>query len=129
MPDLTKLGARAIMFALAALFILAVIIGGYNAITAKPKAEARLGKNQAESATASGRDAANTVGTAGARDAGIDATTRENERNIRNAQGADAPVAAPVRDAGLVSLCRRASHLHDPKCLLLAHPRDVANPH
>lgn len=116
MPDLTKAGARAIMFALAALFVLAVIIGGYNAITAKPKAEARLGRNTTEAASASGRDAVNTVGAAGEREAAADAVTRSNDKDIRNAQGADAAVADPARDAGLRGLCKRQAYRSDPRC-------------
>lgn len=117
------LTARAAMWLLAVVAALAGAWWFYAAVTAKPKAEARLGRNQAEAAQQSGTDAVNTVGAAGDREAASDALTRANERTIRNAQGADAPVAAPVRDAGLASLCRRASHIRDPKCVLLAHPR------
>lgn len=106
--------------ALRLLIAIAVVMGLwwlYSTITAKPKAEARLGRNQAEAAQKSGSDAVNTVGAAGDREASIDAVTRSNEKVIRNAQGADAPVDPAARDAGLRSLCRRASYQRDPRCL------------
>ncbi len=95
----------------------------YSFVTANPKAEARLGRNQAEAASQSGQDAVNTVGAAGEREAASDALTRSNEKDIRNAEGANAPVAAPARDAGLRGLCQRRSYNRDPKCLQFTDPR------
>ena len=86
-------------------------------ITSRPKAEARLSRNQAQAAAQSGADAVNTVGRAGDREAASDALTRSNEGMIRNAEGGDAKVAAPVNDAGLAALCRRASHRDSPRCV------------
>lgn len=114
---------KLILGAVAALLIVFALWWLYATITAKPKAEARLGKNQTEAAQQSGEDAVNTVGAAGEREAGIDETTRTNEREIRNAEGADAPVAGGVRDAGLRSLCRRASYRNDPRCVQFTDPR------
>lgn len=110
---------RWLLLGLGVLFLLA---WGYSALTRNSKAEARLSKNQAEAAAQSGSDAANTVGAAGDREAASDALTRDNEKDIRNAEGSDAPVAAPARDAGLDGLCRRAAYRNDPKCLQRAHP-------
>ena len=123
MPDLPKLTLRAVLFALAGLAAVLVLVAVYNAITARPKAEARLNRNQAQAAQASGRDAVDRVGAAAEREAEGDALTRSNEKEIRNAQGADAPVDPAARDAGLRSLCRRAAYRRDPKCLQLANPR------
>lgn len=89
----------------------------YGSLTAKPKAEARLGKNQTEAATASGRDAVEAVGKQAAGEAAVDGVTKENERDIRSAKGADADVGGDVRDAGLRSLCRRASYRNHPRCV------------
>ncbi len=94
----------------------------YQFVTAAPKAEAKLGRNQAEAALQAGQDAVSVVGKAGEREATIAETTRTNEVEIRNAEGADAPVAAPARDAGLASLCRRASYRSDPKCVQRVNP-------
>lgn len=44
---------------------------------------------------------------------------RANEEEIRNAQGADAPVNPAARDAGLRSLCRRAAYRDSARCKLL----------
>ncbi len=102
---------------LIALAILAGLWWLYSYVTAAPKAEAKLGRNQAEAALQGGQDAVNTVGAAADREAASDALTRSNEVEIRNAQGADAVVAAPARDAGLRALCRRAAYHSDPKCV------------
>ena len=101
--------------------ILLAVFWLYSFITARPEAEARLGKNQAEAAAQSGRDAVNTVGAAGEREATSADLTRENDRDIRNAEGADATVAAPARDAGLAALCRRATYQDTKQCVTLRH--------
>ncbi len=122
MPTLTGT-TKIILAALTALLIALAVWWLYSTWTAKPKAEARLGKNTTEAAQASGKDAVNTVGQASDREAKIDDLTRTNERDIRNAQGADAAVAAPARDAGLRSLCSRASYRLDPRCVQQPNPR------
>ena len=104
------------LYILAGLAALGALWWLYSAITANPKAQARLGRNQAEAASQSGADAVNTVGAAGEREAAGDALTRDNDSAIRNAEGADAEVAAPVNDAGLAALCRRAAHRDSPRC-------------
>lgn len=101
-------GALAAAFALWAL---------YSAVTANPKAEARLARNQSQAALESGSDAVNTVGKAGDREAAGDAVTRENDVAIRNAPGAADPVSAEARAAGIAALCRRAAYKDDPRCL------------
>lgn len=116
MPRLT---ARLALYLLAGLAALAAAWWLYSAITAKPKAEARLSRNQAEAAAQSGADAVNTVGRAGEREAADDALTRDNERNIRNAEGADARVGEAVNDAGVQALCRRAAYRDSLRCLEL----------
>lgn len=108
---------RAGLYILAGLAALAALWWLYSAITANPKAEARLGRNQADAAAESGADAVNTVGRAADREAAIEELTRDNERSIRNAEGSDAEVAAPVRDAGLDALCRRAAYRNSLRCL------------
>lgn len=115
--------AKPILYAIAAAVAVLVLWALYNAITAKPKAEARLGRNQAEAAAESGSDAVNTVGAAGDREAASDALTRSNEEEIRHAEGADAAVADPARTAGLRALCRRASYRGKPECVQFADPR------
>jgi hypothetical protein len=85
--------------------------------------QAKLNKGQAGAAIESGGDAVNTVGNRATSDAQGDALTRENDDAIRNAEGAGAPVADGVRDAGLAGLCRRAAYRGDPRCVQHADPR------
>jgi len=87
------------------------------------KTQAKLSAGQAGAAIESGRDAANMIGNRMEAEAETDQLTRENADAIRNAEGASAPVAAPVRDAGLASLCRRAAYRGKPECLQHADPR------
>lgn len=91
--------------------------------TRNAKTETRLNKGQAGAAVESGRDSVNTVGNRAATDAAGDAITRENDNAIRNADGASAPVADGVRDAGIASVCRRAAYRGDPRCVLGADSR------
>lgn len=113
----TWLTLKAAIYVGAGLAAVAALWWLYSAWTANPKAEARLGRNQAEAASESGADAVNTVGRAADREAAADALTRSNEEDIRNAEGADAEVAAPVRDAGLDALCKRAAYRNSLRCL------------
>jgi hypothetical protein len=82
--------------------------------------EAKLATGQADAAVQSGADAVNTVGNRMSADVATDTITQENRDAITKAEGASAPVAAPVRDAGLASLCRRAAYRRDPQCV--QHP-------
>lgn len=79
-------------------------------------AQTRLERAQSEAQANSAADAVNTISRSGEAQAASEAMTRENEKEIRNAKGANAPVDPAVRDAGLRSLCRRAAYRDDPKC-------------
>lgn len=81
-------------------------------------ARARLGEATATAASRNGEDAVATVGAAARREQQSDALTRDNEKEIRNAQGADVPVDPAVRDAGLGGLCRRPAYRDDQRCRL-----------
>jgi hypothetical protein len=82
------------------------------------KTEIKLSKGQAGAAVASGSDAVQTTGNQAASETAADQVTRENADAIRHAEGADAPVTAAVRDAGLGALCRRAAYKDNPRCKL-----------
>lgn len=84
------------------------------------KTETKLATGQAGAALQSGQDAVGSTGAVEANSSAGDALTKENTDAIQNAQGAREPVAAPVGDAFIASLCRRASYRLDPKCL--QHP-------
>ncbi|CAN5702539.1 hypothetical protein BH11PSE6_BH11PSE6_00090 [soil metagenome] len=81
------------------------------------KTQAKVSEGQAGASLASGADAVDTAGNVQGNEIAADTITRENDNAIHNAEGASAPVAAPVRDAGLASLCRRAAYRGDPKCV------------
>ena len=79
-------------------------------------ARARLGEASATAASRNGEDAVATVGAAARREQQSGELTQTNEREIRNAQGADAPIDPAVRDAGLGGLCRRPAYRDDERC-------------
>lgn len=105
------------LIALAVLLGLAVWFWASWSSGQTAKTEAKLSANQVEAATASGKDAVNTVGAVGQTEDKIDLTTRENRDEIYSAEGADAPVNPAVGDAGLRGLCRRAAYRDHPDCL------------
>lgn len=80
------------------------------------KTQAKVSTGQAGASLRSGQDAANTVGNRMDADASEDQQTRTNGDDIRKADGAGAPVAAPVRDAGLTALCHRAAYFNSQRC-------------
>jgi hypothetical protein len=106
---------------IAALALIALLAGLFalNRCSAARTAhtEVKLATGQAGAAQASGTDAVETTGNVMGNEAATDRVTKENDDAIQNAQGASAPVAAPARDAGLRSLCRRASYRRDLKCV------------
>ena len=79
-------------------------------------ARARLGEETAKAASRNGQDAVATIGAAARREQQSDQLTQSNEREIRNAQGADARLDPAVRDAGLGGLCRRPAYRDDERC-------------
>jgi ABC-type Na+ efflux pump permease subunit len=101
-----------------ALFLVAVIGGVRSCQMARnAKTETRLVTGQAGAAIANGSDAVETVGAVAGKAAETDALTKENADAIRNAPGADAPVADGARAAGLFALCKRAAYRRDPQCV------------
>lgn len=79
-------------------------------------AQSRVERSQADAASNSAADAIATVEASGARETASESLTRENEANIRAANGASDAVNPAVRDAGLAALCRRAAYRNDPRC-------------
>jgi hypothetical protein len=85
---------KPIAWAIIALIVIAASVWLYDTWTAKPKAEARLGKNQTGAAIESGGDAVNTVGAAGARETSIDGKVNDAQAKINAAPDASAADAA-----------------------------------
>ena len=105
------LGALLVL-ALAAWWLVSSLTSGKAA-----KTQARLSTNQTESALASGTDAVQTVGRTNESERRIDVITRETERVIREAPGANAPVDPDLHSLAIERLCRRTTYLEHPDCL------------
>lgn len=84
--------------------------------------QARVERSQAEAASNSAADAIGTVARAGAAERASEDLTRSNDKEIRNAEGADTRVGSGVDAAGRRSLCRRAAYRDDPKCRVFNAP-------
>ncbi len=114
----TWLAANAVRIAIALIAIIALwwlVSSWFSGQSAKT--EAKLGRNTTEAAIESGRDAVNAIGEQGAAEDATDRITTENTDDILNAEGADAPVAAGARAAGLRSLCKRAAYRERVECM------------
>lgn len=85
-------------------------------------AQARVERGQAGAASESAKDAIGTVRASGEAEKASEELTRSNEREIRNAEGANDPVNPASRDAGLRSLCRRPAYRDNAKCKLFNAP-------
>lgn len=79
-------------------------------------ADAQSAAAQSGAMVDSGRDAVTTVSDRAIDDAAIDAQTRENDRAIRSAPGASAPVDDGVNAAGLRALCVRRAYRDRVEC-------------
>ena len=82
------------------------------------RTQARLSKNQTEAALASGTDAVQSVGRTTEYERHVDVITRETERVIREAPGADAPVDPDLHRLGIERLCGRSAYRQHPDCVL-----------
>ena len=112
---LTLANAAILAAALTAVVLVGLAVKlGYDR---KARVEISLGKNQTDAAIKSGQDAVATVASQAASETAGDQLTKENERDIRNAPGASAPVTSELHRAGLDSLCRRAAYRGSEQCL------------
>lgn len=98
---------------LAAWWLVATLTSGSTART-----QARLSKNQTEAALASGTDAVQSVGRTVEYERHVDVITRETERVIREAPGADAPIDPDLQRLAIERLCERTAYREHPDCLL-----------
>lgn len=113
-----NLTRQTIMLGLIVLLVVIVIFAGPAACQKirSQGAQSRVERSQAEAASNSAADAIGTVAASGEATAASEELTRSNEKEIRDAQGADERVGAGVNAAGLRSLCRRAAYRDDPRC-------------
>lgn len=107
------------------IMVAAIVILGAIVIFAGPAAcqkirsmhaQSRVDSAQSGAASNSAADAVNTVARSGDDAAASEALTRSNEKDIRNAQGANDAVNPASRDAGLRAICMRRAYSDDPKC-------------
>jgi len=115
--SLTPIGIWVLTGLVVALVVAGVLLWNAWGAALTAKTEAKLSGNQTAAALESGTDAVATVGQTHATEVTIDVITRENERAIREASGADAPVDPAVHGAGLAGLCRRAAYRGRPECV------------
>lgn len=121
--SLTPRGVAWLLGAVLAAVLAGLLVWNSWQSRAVAKTEARLSQGQTGAALESGRDAVATLGKTSGFEAATDTITEENQRAIRNAPGADAPVDPASRDTGLRSVCRRAAYRGRPECLQFAPAR------
>ena len=111
-------------WALLGLAVLMLVLAGPAACkrAARLAAEKRIATEQQQSSSANARDAIVTTGASAERERHSTDLTIRNEREIRNAQGADQPVDSSVTGAGLDGLCRRAAYRDGERCRLRRAP-------
>jgi hypothetical protein len=118
LPGLPWLPPRRVLIGIALAVLLCGILWLNSCqMASTAKTEAKLSQNQTGAALASGKDAVETIGETAAGASATDTITRENDRAIRNAPGAAAPVDPAAHAAGIASLCRRAANRGKPECL------------
>lgn len=76
----------------------------------------KVDQGQMGAFTNSATDAINTQAAANQRENEARELSRQNERDIRNAQGANAPVDPALRDASLRAWCRHAAYRDSERC-------------
>ncbi len=110
--------SRAVMGALGIVLIVALFAFGTSQCAKRRNAasQARVDSAQADAASNSAADAIGTVARSGEAQAASEQLTRDNERAIRDAPGADVRVDMGVHTAGLKALCQRAAYKDAPRC-------------
>jgi uncharacterized protein HemX len=121
---LKSLGAKLIAIILLAVVVIGLVWFGLaqwqKARTAAT--ESRLQQAQSGATVESAKDAIATQGAAAARETASEDLSRNNEKDIRNAEGSADPVKPAARDAGLRAVCRRAAYRDSERCRLLLSP-------
>lgn len=106
---MTNLSAR-VIFALVVIGIVVLLLLWGPAACQKIRslgAQSKIDQAQGSAFQNSASDAVSTQGATNQRQSQSEATTRANEKDIRDAEGANDAVNPAVRDAGFASLCKR----------------------
>lgn len=114
--------AKLIAYALVVLLIAGLLTGLYFGVktyfVGDLAARVKVISGQLQAGGESAHDAVQTVGNTMGNESASEDTTRENTDEITKADGAAAVVAPAVRNAGLQSLCTRASYrASHPSCV------------
>lgn len=114
----TEIAASLVAKVVAGIVLFAIIAFGLYQCDQRrnERAQGKVDSAQSEAATNSASDAINTVSEAGKREAGSEDLTRQNERDIRAAEGAGDRVNSGVNAAGLQALCRRDAYRNTERC-------------
>jgi hypothetical protein len=121
MPSLSRTIVLAIIVAVLALVIIVAGPAACDRIRSL-RAQNELNQDQGKALGNSAIDAINTQGAAAERERESEELTKSNEKEIRDAEGSNAPVNPAARDAGLRSLCRRPAYRDSERCRLLNSP-------
>lgn len=116
-----NIARRVIAYILGALLIVGLITFGVTQCDKRRNqaAQGRVDNAQAGAQSNSAADAIGTVQGAGQRETGSESLTRENEKEIKAAEGANQRIGPGVDYAGRAALCRRAAYANDPKCKVM----------
>ena len=120
-----QIGARLLAIIIGIIALVGIVLFAVHSCDKRRSqaAQTRVERSQSEAASNSAADAIGTVARSGEAEAASEALTRSNEKEIRDAEGANDPVNPAARDAGLRSLCRRSAYRDSPKCRVLQpHP-------
>lgn len=114
----SSISRRAIIMVIAAIVLVIATLVLVNRCEKKRSegAQARVEAGQAGAQSNSSADAINTVSAAGEREAGSEELTRNNERDIRKADGASDKVKPGVDAAGRSALCKREAYKNLVEC-------------
>jgi FtsZ-interacting cell division protein ZipA len=118
MSMIANLSTRVIAIIVGAVLLLGIIAFGVHSCDQRRSkaAQTRLQSAQGEAQSNSAADAIGTVERSSEAAEASENLSRNNERDIRSAQGASDKVNPAVRDAGIAALCKRQAYENDPRC-------------
>ena len=119
MFGLSTLATRIALALIAAVLVLGLLQVRSCQLQRQRAAEARLNAGQGKAAHESAKDAIATQGNATAREQASEQTTVTNEKDIRNAKGADVQTDPAVDRAGRRAICLRDDYRDSPHCRML----------
>jgi type II secretory pathway component PulM len=121
-----KLIAKLVMIVVAVALVFALLWLKSCSDARRKSAESRLQRNQTEAVVDSAKDAIAAQGEAMKAERASEALTQSNEKEIRNAEGADARINPAAHRAGMLAICRRPGYRDSERCkLLLTSPAGV----